>query len=116
MAALLDSLISTISALAGITAYNGHVYKGSALSGTVLVTVQRNTPILEGLAKDEVERPFQLKLYAKDQTSQDTFLGLIKPAINVGITDGFWKIYDEVPDYTESRRNIILYGKQIKVE
>ena len=114
--ALLDSLITTITALTGITAYNGHIKKGSEKPGDCLVTVQKSNMMTEGIDKDEIERPFQLKLYAKDQATQDTFVGLIKTAVNVGITSGFWKIYDEGPDYTESRRNLILFGKQVKVE
>ena len=113
---LLEDLISAMTALAGLTGKNGHIYKTSEEPGIVLVTVQQATKDLRGINKDAIHRPFQLKLFAKDQTTQDTFLNLMKAAVKKAITNGFWDWDDEQPDYKEVRRNIILFGHQMKVE
>ena len=113
---LLEDVITECNAATGITAKDGHVYKGATDSGYALVTVQPKRIILEGLGGDEVERPFQIKIYAKDQTTQDTLVAAVKTKINVAITGGYWKIYEEAPDNTESRKIITLFCKQNKVE
>lgn len=114
---LLEDLISAITALAGLTAYDGNIYKSSEIPGDVLITLQTKIILLKGVSKDEVSRPFRLKLYAKDQTTQDTFVGLIKGVTHrVAKTDGYWEIEDETTDYTDTRRNLVLLGRQVKVE
>lgn len=113
---LLDDLISAITGISGLTGKNGHVYGTSDVPGVVLVTEGQSKIIEEGLTSNVVERPFELKLFAKDQSTLDTFFTAIKGAINKSITNGFWKIYNEEPDPTEIRRNLIISGKQVKIE
>ena len=74
---LLDDLITAITALAGLTGVNGHTHSTSEKPGIVLVKTGVSNNQLEGLSSDEIVRPFELKLFAKDQTDQDTFFAFI---------------------------------------
>ena len=113
---LLTDLTTAITTIAGLTGIDGHVYKNQEGYGVVTVTLGNPTTLIEGLAKDEIERPFTLRLYAKDEATQITFEAALQAALNKTITSGFWKIYPGEPDYTESRRNLRISGKQVKVE
>ena len=113
---LLTDLTTAITAIVGLTGVDGHLYKAKEGYGVVLVTILPPNTLIEGIDSDEIERPFQLKLYAKDEATQITFEAAMQAALNKAITNGFWKIYPGEPDYTESRKNLVILGKQVKVE
>jgi len=113
---LLTDLVTAITALAGLTGKNGHIYKNAEVSGNVLITVKNSLPLIKGIDKSAIERPFNLHLICDTQAHQDTFMALINTAINTAITDGYWEKLSEDPIYTESRYNLNITGRQVKVE
>lgn len=114
---LLTDLTTAITAIAGLTGLDGHVYKSQEGYGVVTVKVMDPVVLVEGISSDEVERPYELRLYAKDEATQATFETALQAALNKTLAGGgYWKIYPGIPDYTEKRRNLLIQGKQVKIE
>ena len=55
---LLTDLTAAITGIVGLTGLDGHVYKNQEGYGIVTVTLGTPNTLIEGLAKDEIERPF----------------------------------------------------------